>query len=131
MTDAPLRIATAVFAIVPLVTGVVSLAGGANALADAADKPMLSIIDSNIRFHGGMWFIAGLALLACAYDLRGRHELFQFIWLMIFAGGIGRLISGRARRRAPPPPMVAAIVIELLGAPLFVWWHAAVARGGV
>jgi hypothetical protein len=46
---------------------------------------------------------------------------------MIFIGGIGRLLS-MIMLAWPPIPFVAFTAIEIVGAPLFIWWQSRVAR---
>ena len=53
--------------------------------------------------------------------------LFRALWLMIFLGGAGRLLS-LTMLGAPLPPFIAFTVLELLGAPLMLWWQHRVAR---
>jgi hypothetical protein len=46
---------------------------------------------------------------------------------MIFIGGIGRLLS-MIMLGWPPVAFVAFTAIEIVGAPLFIWWQSRVAR---
>jgi hypothetical protein len=46
---------------------------------------------------------------------------------MIFAGGIGRLLS-LVLTGMPFPPFIGFTMLEVIGAPLFVWWQARVAQ---
>jgi len=41
---------------------------------------------------------------------------------MIFVGGMGRLIS-MAVLAVPPAPFIAFTALEIIGAPLIVWWQ--------
>ena len=46
---------------------------------------------------------------------------------MIFLGGIGRVLS-LALTGMPFPPFIGFTALEVLGAPLFIWWQTRVAR---
>lgn len=47
--------------------------------------------------------------------------------MMIFLGGAGRLLS-LSLTGMPVAPFVGFALLEVLGAPLFVWWQARVVR---
>ena len=79
-----LQICTALLALIPIATGIVTLLG--------AEAPVL---DSNLRFLGGIWLGIGLAML----------------WLV-------------------PSIDVGFIILELLGAPLFIYWQCRLAQSG-
>jgi Domain of unknown function (DUF4345) len=53
--------------------------------------------------------------------------LFRAIWFMIFCGGVGRLVS-LMLVGMPPVPFVGFIVLEIVGAPLFIWWQVRIAK---
>jgi len=53
--------------------------------------------------------------------------LYRTLWLMIFAGGVGRLLS-MGLVGPPPWPFMGFTLLELFGAPLFLAWQARVAR---
>lgn len=48
--------------------------------------------------------------------------VFRTVWLMIFLGGVGLLVSLLAMG-TPMLPFVGFTVLEIVGAPLFVWWQ--------
>ena len=76
---------------------------------------------------GGFWLAMGLAMLWAARKIETETTLFRALWAAIFMGGIGRVISMFAV--APPPaPFVAFTVLELAGAPFFIWWQARISR---
>jgi Domain of unknown function (DUF4345) len=125
-----LRIVTRVLAIIPIVTGVVTLFGlqdpiyGFVGLGHVMGPPVL---DSNLRFFGGVWLALGVTMMWVASDLDAHAPLFRFAWFAIFVGGIGRIIS-MAVVGLPPWPFVFLTVLEIVGAPLFLYWHSRVLR---
>ena len=48
--------------------------------------------------------------------------LFRALWLMIFMGGVGRVIS-MIFLGLPPLPFVGFTVLEIVGAPAFIYWQ--------
>jgi hypothetical protein len=56
--------------------------------------------------------------------------LFRAIWAAIFIGGLGRLLS-TAFMAVPPAPFIAFTALEVLGAPIFVYWQAQVAKAAI
>jgi hypothetical protein len=126
MTKRPLQIAMALLGLVPLLTGVVSLSGLSDPIYAAAHLPADALLDSNLRFFGGLWLGLGIAVYWLIPNIEKHTVLFRALWAMIFVGGIGRLLS--MLLLAPPPlPFVAFTVLEIVGAPLFVLWQARVA----
>lgn len=61
-------------------------------------------------------------------NIEKQTALFRALWLMIFLGGIGRLLS-MFFLTFPPWPFIAFTLLEVAGAPLAVAWQARVARG--
>ncbi len=126
MSRKALQTVTAVLGLVPLVTGVITMLGLGDPLYAAAKLPALPLLDSNLRFFGGVWFGLGVAILWLVPRIEQQTVLFRFIWGAIFIGGIGRLLS-ILLAGWPPAPFVGFTALELFGAPLFVWWQHRVA----
>ena len=130
MTLKALKITTAVLSLIPIITGLVGLMGVADQLYVQEGVPAAArALDSNLRFFSGVWLGLGLCLLWLVPRLDTRTALFRAFWLMIFIGGIGRVLS--LLLVGPPAMPFAAVVwgataLEIVGAPLFVWWHARV-----
>jgi Domain of unknown function (DUF4345) len=127
MSKRNLQIATAILALVPLVTGLVGLTGLSDPLYAALNLPHDATLDSNLRFYSGVWLGVGLAAAWTVPRIERETTLFRALWLMIFLGGIGRLLS-LALAGMPLPPFVGFTALEILGAPFFVWWQGQVAK---
>jgi predicted membrane channel-forming protein YqfA (hemolysin III family) len=88
-----LQIATAILGIVPIATGLIGMSGISDPIYASIGLPANPLLDSNLRFFGGVWFGLGLALYWLIPKIEKQTVLFRAIWGMIFVGGIGRLIS--------------------------------------
>ena len=128
MNRRPLQIATAILACVPTITGLLGMMGLDDPLYRALQLPRHATLDSNLRFYSGVWLGLGLAAFWLVPRIERETVLFRCLWLMIFLGGIGRLLS-LLSAGMPFPPFVGFAALEVLGAPLFVWWQAQVAAG--
>ncbi len=111
-----LQICTAVLALVPISTGIISMLGVRDPLYRPLHLPEVPVLDSNLRFFGGVWLGLGLAMLwtVCA----------------VFLGGIGRLLSWLVIG-APPRPYIGFLLLEMVGAPLFIYWQSRVAQSSM
>jgi Domain of unknown function (DUF4345) len=113
------RIVLAVVILIPLTTGLRALFNGV-AIYGAQSLPSAAILDSSLRFHGGIWLTIGLIGLWCLFRLPEETMLYRALWLAIFAGGLGRLLSLWSFPTVPPD-VYGAIAIELLLGPILVW----------
>jgi hypothetical protein len=93
-----------------------------------ANLPELPILDSNLRFFGGMGLGLGLILLWIVPAIERHAILFRAVWFCAFLGGIGRLISV-AVVGSPSDLLVVFTSLEIVGASLFVYWQHRVAIG--
>ena len=114
---------TGVLALIPILTGAITMMGVHDPLYAALDLPGNPLLDSNLRFLGGVWLGLGLAAFWMVPRLRAQTVLFRVVWGAIFIGGLGRLLSMLVVGW-PPAPCIAFTVLEIVGAPLFVAWHA-------
>jgi uncharacterized protein YjeT (DUF2065 family) len=117
----------AVLALIPLVTGVLTMFGLSNPEYKSAGFPMHQVLDSNLRFYGGVWLGLGLMLIWMLPRLREESQLFFALSLMIFLGGIGRLIAAFFAGW-PPVPFIAFTALEIIGMPFLVLWQRKLAR---
>jgi uncharacterized protein DUF4345 len=121
-----LQITTAVLGLIPLATGMISMLGIDDPLYASAGLPRSPLLDSNLRFFGGLWAGVGIAMLWLVPSIERRGVLFRSIWGAIFLGGVGRLLSIMSVG-APPVRFVGFTALEIVGAPLFVYWQHRVA----
>ena len=122
-----LQITTALLGLVPLLTGIITMLGVHDPLYSAAGIPALPVLDSNLRFFGGVWLGLGIAILWLVPRIETETVLFRAIWGAIFLGGAGRLLS-ILLVGSPPIPFVGFTALELIGAPLFIYWQHLVAQ---
>ena len=127
MSKRNLQIATAILALVPIITGLIGLTGLNDPLYAALHLPHDATLDSNLRFYSGVWLGVGLAAAWTVPRIERETTLFRALWLMIFLGGVGRLLS-LAITGMPFAPFVGFTALEILGAPFFVWWQGRVAN---
>jgi hypothetical protein len=121
-----LQIATGLLALVPIATGLITMLGINDPLYASTDIPMVPVLDSNLRFFGGLWLGLGVALVWLLPRIESESALFRAVWGAIFLGGVGRALS-IVLIDAPPAPFVGFTALELIGAPLFIYWQSRVA----
>lgn len=127
MSRFPLQVCTVVLSIIPIVTGVVTLLGIRDPIYRPLGLPAAPILDSNLRFFGGVWLGVGLAMLWLVPSIEHQAVLFRALWVAVFLGGVGRLLSWLLIG-PPPKPFIGFTLLELLGAPLFIYWQYRVAQ---
>jgi hypothetical protein len=113
-------------ALLTIFLGGASLLLGVDSPIYAGGLPELPVLDSNLRFFGGMGVGLGIALIWLIPAIEKQTTLFRVIWLCALAGGIGRIISVVAVG-APPTPILIFTAIEVPGVPLLIYWQAKVA----
>ena len=96
----------------------------------AVNLPQSPILDSNLRFFGGMSLGLGLILLWLLSSIERRTLLFRAVWLCAFLGGVGRLISWPVVG-SPSELLMGFTLLEVVGAPLLVYWQHRVAVSAV
>ena len=117
-----LQIVSALMGTVPVITGLVQMMGIHDPLYASLNLPGDATLDSNMRFLAGVWLGLGLASWWLVPRITEQTVLFRVLWSMIFLGGIGRLVS-MASVGLPLTPFIAFTALEVLGAPLFVYWQ--------
>jgi hypothetical protein len=122
MNKRPLQIALGVLGIIPVTTGLVGLLGLRDPLYVHFGVVPNIVLDSNLRFFGGLWLGVGVTLFVLLRRIERHGTTFRAFWAMIFLGGVGRILSV-VDAGVPPPPFLGVLALELVGAPLFVLWH--------
>lgn len=120
-----LQIFTYILALVPTITGVLNMMGIYDPIFKELNLPNSPVLDSDLRFLGGVWLGLGICVLYITHSLEKHVFLYRVLWSMIFIGGIGRLIS-MFQVGMPPAPFIAFTALEIIGAPVFLYWHARV-----
>jgi len=128
MSKRPLQITMAVLGAIPLITGILTMLGLGDPIYASTQIPQNALLDSNLRFFGGLWLGVGIAVYWLIPNIEKQTALFRAVWLMIFLGGIGRLLS-MLFLALPPWPFIAFTLLEVAGAPVFIAWQARVERG--
>ena len=116
-----------ILGLIPTITGVLTMMGIYDPLFAELVMPQSALLDSELRFFGGLWLGLGLTVLSTVKNLEKYFELYRVLWLMIFLGGIGRLLS-ILFTDLPPIPFIAFTVLEIVGAPIFIYWHSQIAE---
>jgi hypothetical protein len=127
MSKRSLQIVTAILALVPLATGAIGMLGLSDPIYATMGLPRNALLDSNLRFFAGFWLGLGLAMMWLIPRIETQTVLFRAIWIAIFIGGIGRLLS--IFLIGPPPlPFIGFTILEIVGAPLFIAWQTRVTK---
>ena len=97
---------------VALVTGGRSLLTGLDDLGLAWEKPAIEL-DNNVRFLSAIWAALGLGLWGCVRAPEKQWSRIQLLSVLVFAGGIGRLVAFGVHG-LPALPYIAITASELL-----------------
>lgn len=127
MSRRALQVVTGLLGFVPIATGLLGLLGLRDPVYVRFGVVPNVVLDSNIRFYGGFWLGAGVAIFWMLRSIERQTVLFRALWGMIFLGGLGRVAS-IVDAGLPPAPFLGVLALELVGAPVFVLWQRSVAR---
>lgn len=127
MNKRPLQIAMGALGAIPVITGVLTMLGLSGPIYSSASIPANALLDSNLRFFGGLWLVLGLAVYWLVPRIESETTLFRALWLMIFMGGVGHLIS-MIFLGLLPLPFVGFTVLEIVGAPAFIYWQSRISK---
>ncbi|HSM08910.1 MAG TPA: DUF4345 domain-containing protein [Gemmatimonadota bacterium] len=87
----------------------------------SARLPPIPVLDSNLRFFGGMAVALGLLMLWALPGIQRRSDVVLAFWGCALLGGVGRLVSAVVVG-VPSWPMVVFAAVEVIGAPLMIVW---------
>lgn len=117
-----LQIAVAVFGCVPVFAGLAGVLLGPGMLGDVGSISL----DSHTRYLSGLLLGIGLVFWWNIPRVETCGPLFRVLTLIVFIGGLGRLVGVYAHG-IPPASMQFALCMELVVTPLLCLWQAAVA----
>jgi hypothetical protein len=120
-----LQAVVAILALIPVSAGVAGLLFGPAGFASQPSWP--TDIDSHFRFLSAIFIAIGGLFYASIPAIERKTTLFRLAALLVFAGGIGRLVS-LLTVGAPSAPHLAGLGMELVVVPLLVLWQARIAR---
>jgi len=127
-----LQIGMALIGLAPLITGALGFYNGARGpLYTDADTCLSVLLDSNLRYFHGMWFGAGLVTYWLIPRIERETSLFRAIWFMVFLGAAGRIVSILSLGVPKNPTFLFLFSVELLGAPIFIYWQSRVAKAAL
>jgi hypothetical protein len=89
MNKRGLQIAMALLGVIPVLTGIIGMFGLSDPLYASVGIPANAVLDSNLRFFGGVWLGLGLSLYLLIPNIEKQTFSFRVLWGMIFLGGIG------------------------------------------
>lgn len=101
--------------------------GARSPLYRGLELPASAVLDSNLRFFGGLGLGLGLVLLLVTPRIERQGSVFAVAWFCTFLGGVGRAVSW-IDLGIPPAHFVVFTLLELAGAPAMVAWQRRVAR---
>ena len=114
MSRRQLQLATAILALVPTLAGLLGMSGLSDPIYANLGLPQDATLDSQLRFYSGVWLGLGLAAFWLLPRIERETTLFRALWLMIFLGGVGRLMS-LVLAGMPFPPFIGFTVLEIVG----------------
>ncbi|MCB0429182.1 MAG: DUF4345 domain-containing protein [Flavobacteriales bacterium] len=127
MNKRNLQIIMAVLGLIPIATGLIGFTGINDPIYEGLIDSHFVLLDSNLRFFSGIWIGLGLAMFSIIRSIEKEKRIFRIIWISIFIGGLGRLLS-MVFTGVPPIPFVGFTVLEIVGAPFFIYWQHKIAK---
>lgn len=113
----------AVAALVPVVAGAFGVLAGPAFTQAAASVAA----DSHYRYLSGLLLGIGLCFWWLIPTIERRTTPFRILTLIVFVGGLGRLVGLTILDDERTPAMLAALSMELAGTPALCLWQARIA----
>ena len=111
--------------VTPIATGIYAVLTGTDGIP--GDAAASANIDSELRFFAAFWIAYGVAALRVAAQVERQTLAVRALALVLFAGGIARVVAWIASGR-PDALFLVLLALELLIPPLMVSWQSRVAR---
>ena len=116
-----LQLAVALGCVVPLLAGGSGMIGGP-AFLSGVGRDVPADLDSHFRYLSGLLFAIGIAFASCIPDIERKTARFRLLALLVFVGGLGRLLSFLSIG-SPGAGHVFGLAMELGTVPLLVLWQ--------
>ena len=113
------RIATILFAFIPLYYGLTGITSGAAQFMGG--EPFSAAMDNQLRYLSGVYIGIAAMFFYSAGDVVGRAMVFRLAVIAVFIGGLGRVVSYFSAGE-PASWQVSGMVIELV-IPVFILWQ--------
>ena len=122
-----LRLVLTVLGAVAATVGTLTLLFGAGMVQGAGG--VSPSVDSELRFFGAWYAVAGVLLIRAASRLEADRFVIRALSLALFAAGCGRVL-GLLTVGRPHTIFLVLMVLELVIPVVVLPWHAAVIRSG-
>jgi len=86
MNKRGLQIAMALLGVIPVLTGIIGMFGLSDPLYASVGIPANAVLDSNLRFFGGVWLGLGLSLYLLIPNIEKQTFSFRVLWGHDFSG---------------------------------------------
>ena len=120
-----LQLMVALGCVVPLLAGGAGIAQGPAMLGGVGSGVPVDL-DSHYRYLSGLLLALGLGFASCIPDIERKTARFRLLALVVFVGGLGRLVS-LAAIGVPGEGHLFGLVMELVATPLLALWQTRVA----
>jgi hypothetical protein len=125
----PLQITLYIVSAFVVLTGLLDVFAGIEGLRtlDRFLPAPYRTIDTQVRFLGAIWLGFGVMLAWIIPNIEQQTMLFRLMMGAIFLGGLARILS-LMTLGAPPLFFIGLMVLEIVGAPLLVFWQSRVSQ---
>ncbi len=113
-------------ALIPILAGSAGIVYGAGFPGFAVEAASADL-DSHFRFLSGVFLMVGIGFWSCALGLGDAVGRFRFLSLMVFTGGLARLVS-LVVQGMPSTGHLSGLAMELIAVPVLVLWHVRLTR---